>query len=135
MKAEPFKLKLTALLLLMAAAVAGPAMAHHSGGMFDRMAEVKLMGVVKTVEWTNPHAWIELNVPNPAGKTTQWSVELDSPNVLTRHGWRSGEIKAGDRLTVIAHPMKDGRPGCSYISIVLANGAVLGRGGAVSPGA
>ena len=115
-------------------AAAPPAMAHHSGGVFDRNTEVRLMGVVKTVEWTNPHAWIELNVPNTAGKNTQWSVELDSPNVLRRHGWRPGEIKAGDRLTIVAHPMKDGRPGGAYVSVLLSNGKVLGRGGPATPG-
>ncbi|MES2034575.1 MAG: DUF6152 family protein, partial [Pseudomonadota bacterium] len=92
-------------------------------------------GIVKTIEWTNPHAWIELNVASPAGKTTQWSVELDSPNVLRRHGWQVGEIKAGDRLTIVLHPMRDGRPGGAYVSVLLASGKVLGRGGAPTPGA
>jgi hypothetical protein len=92
------------------------------------------MGIVKTVEWTNPHAWIELNVPGAAGKNTQWSVELDSPNVLTRHGWRPGEVKAGDRVTIVGHPMRDGRPGAAYISVLLPSGKVLGRGGAPTPG-
>jgi hypothetical protein len=119
---------------LLAAAVSGPALAHHSGGVFDRNSEVRLMGVVKAVEWTNPHAWIEINVANAAGKNTQWSVELDSPNVLRRHGWRAGEIKTGDRLTVIAHPTRDGRPTGAYISVLLPNGKVLGRGANVSPG-
>jgi len=129
MNAEPSKPVLPTLgaLALVTALAAGPAMAHHAGGVFDRNAEVRLMGVVKAVEWTNPHAWIELNVAHPAGKTVQWSVELDSPTLLVRHGWRAGEVKAGDRVTVIAHPMKDGRPTGSFISVFLPNGKVLGR--------
>lgn len=128
MTAVPIKPLLLASALGGLAVAGPPAFAHHSGGMFDRNAEVRLMGVVKAVEWTNPHAWIEINVPSAPGKITRWSVELDNPRVLVRHGWRFGEVKAGDRVTVIAHPMRDGRPACSYISVLLPNGKVLGRG-------
>lgn len=125
MNTKPVLAKICLAAALLAAAP--QAMAHHSGGVFDRNAEVRLMGVVKTVEWTNPHAWIELNVPNPAGKNTQWSVELDSPNILTRYGWTARTIRPGDHVTVTCHPLKDGRPGGSYVSINLPDGKVLGR--------
>jgi hypothetical protein len=109
-----------------AALVASPALAHHSAAMFDRESEVRIMGVIKELQWTNPHAWIELEVPN-SGKTVQWSVELDSPNILARYGWTSSTIKPGDRVTITCHPLKDGRPGGSYVSIYLPDGKVLGR--------
>ena len=105
---------------------ASPALAHHSAAMFDRESEVRIMGVIKELQWTNPHAWIEIEVPN-AGKSVQWSVELDSPNILARYGWTSSTIKPGDRVTITCHPLKDGRPGGSYVSIYLPDGKVLGR--------
>jgi hypothetical protein len=105
---------------------ASPALAHHSAAMFDRESEVRIMGVIKELQWTNPHAWIELEVPN-AGKTVQWSVELDSPNILARYGWTSSTLKPGDRVTITCHPLKDGRPGGSYVSIYLPDGKILGR--------
>ncbi len=115
-------------LALGGALVASPALAHHSASMFDRESEVRLMGVIKELQWTNPHAWIELDVPGQAGnKTVQWSVELDSPNILARYGWTSSTIKPGDRVTITCHPLKDGRPGGSYVSIYLPDGKVLGR--------
>ncbi len=132
MKARPV---LARLCIVGAVLAAAPASAHHSGGVFDRNSEVRLMGIVKAIEWTNPHAWIEINVPSPAGKTTQWSVELDSPNVLRRHGWQLTDVKAGDRLTIVAHPTRDGRPTAAYISILLPGGKMLGRGAALPPGA
>ena len=109
-----------------AALAASPALAHHSAAMFDRESEVRIMGVIKELQWTNPHAWIEIEVPN-AGKTVQWSVELDSPNILTRYGWNSSTLKPGDRVTITCHPLKDGRPGGSYVSIYLPDGKILGR--------
>ena len=122
---SPRTLLLTLLTLGVAAAF--PASAHHSAAMFDRETEVRLMGVIKEVQWTNPHAWIELNVPAATGRQTQWSVELDSPNILTRHGWTSHTLRPGDRVTVTCHPLKDGRPSGSYVSIALPDGKVLGR--------
>lgn len=109
------------------ALVAGPALAHHSASMFDRANEVRLVGVIKELQWTNPHAWIEMDVPTAAGKSTQWSVELDSPNILARYGWTSSTIRPGDHVTITCHPLKDGRPGGSYVSINLPDGKVLGR--------
>ncbi len=119
--------RLFASLALAAVLVGSPALAHHSASMFDRENEVKLVGVIKELQWTNPHAWIELNVPASAGRTTQWSVELDSPNILARHGWNASIIKPGDKVTITCHPLKDGRPGGSYVSIFLPDGKVLGR--------
>ncbi|MDE3168661.1 MAG: hypothetical protein KGL75_00850, partial [Acidobacteriota bacterium] len=78
------KLPLLAALLL---ALATPALAHHSFAMFDRDKEMVLVGTIHEFEWTNPHSWIELDVPNAAGGVDKWSLECNSPNNLTRQGW------------------------------------------------
>ena len=38
-------------------------LAHHYFAMFDTGQQVSLTGVVTAFEWTNPHAYIELDVP------------------------------------------------------------------------
>ena len=111
--------------LLVAAA---PAFAHHAGAMFDPAKEVTLVGTIKELQWTNPHSWIEVMVPDATGKEVQWSLEMEGPNVMHRQGWNAKTIQPGDKVTIMAHPLKDGRTGGSYISIKLPDGKMLGRG-------
>ena len=113
-------------LALAAAAGAGPAMAHHSFAMFDRQKEVSLTGTVHDFQWTNPHAWIEIDVPNAQGGADKWGVELNSPNNLARQGWRSDLIKAGDKVTVVLNPLRSGEHGGLFLQVTLADGKTIG---------
>jgi len=113
------------LAALAAIAVAAPAWAHHSFAMFDQTRTVVLKGKVIEFQWTNPHSWIELDVPDGHGASDRWSVELNSPNNLTRQGWQRTTIKAGDPVTVTINPLRDGRKGGLFNSIVLPSGKVL----------
>ena len=105
------------------------ALAHHSFAMFDNEKEKTLEGTVKEFQWTNPHAWIQLMVTGPDGKTTEWSIECASPNGLKRQGWRAASIKAGDKVTAIIHPLKNGDSGGSLVIVTLPDGKTLGRRG------
>src|ERR1700758_1402652 len=78
--------------------------AHHSFAMFDQSKQVTLKGTVTEFQWTNPHAWIHLDVPNPNGVKDSWQVELNSPNNLKRQGWKSSSVKAGDQVTLVLNP-------------------------------
>ena len=107
-------------------ALAGPAAAHHSPVMFDRTKRVVLEGTVLEFAWTNPHASIQINVPNDAGGVDKWGVEMNSPNNLVREGWKSTLVKAGDHVTIVVNPLKSGERGGAFVSIKLADGRVLG---------
>jgi hypothetical protein len=102
-----------------------PAYAHHSGAMFDRDKTVQLTGTVVSFGWTNPHSWIEIDVPNASGGSDKWGVECNSPNTMARSGWRSTTLKAGDQVTISVHPLRDGTHGGRFISVKLADGTVL----------
>ena len=108
-----------------ALAVTGAAFAHHSFAMFDRDKEVVLTGVVHEFQWTNPHAFIEFDVPGDKGAPERWSVEMNSPNNLTRQGWKSTYLKSGDKVTVTLNPLRDGKHGGLFVAIVLADGKVI----------
>jgi len=116
-----------ALLLtaLVAPAIAG---AHHSTAMFDRDARVTLTGVIKEFQWTNPHAWIQVVAPGPDGKPADWSIECNSPNTLSRQGWKPSTFKPGDKVVIVVNPMKDGTHAGLLITATLADGRVLGPG-------
>jgi Family of unknown function (DUF6152) len=93
--------------------------------MFDRSKETTLIGVVAEFQWTNPHSWIELDVPNESGGTDKWSIECNSPNNLSRQGWKSTSIKPGDKISLVTWPLRSGEKGGLFISLTLPNGQVL----------
>ena len=111
---------------LVALASGTVANAHHSFAMFDQSQQVTLKGTVREFQWTNPHAWIHLDVPNANGVKDTWQVELNSPNNLKRQGWKSTSIKPGDQVTLVLNPLKDGSKGGLFVSITLPDGSVLG---------
>src|SRR5258706_2139814 len=106
---------------------ATPALAHHSYAMFEQR-EIKMQGTVKTFEWTNPHIFIQLLVPNSAGQADEWSIEGSGPGDLARAGWKFNTLKTGDKIAVGVAPLKDGRKGGGLIFILKADGTRLSGG-------
>ena len=104
------------------------AMAHHSFAMFDQTKQIMLTGSVTLFEWTNPHAYIEIDVPDGNGVTKHWSVELGSPSILMQSGWKYKDLKHGDKITVKISPLRDGKAGGLLIQATLPDGRVLGNG-------
>lgn len=103
----------------------GLACAHHSFAMFDLTRSVTLVGTVTQFQWTNPHSYIELNVPGSQGGPARWSVEMNSPNNLRREGWRSSTLKRGDKVTVVVNPLRNGKKGGLFVSVKLPNGKMI----------
>ena len=103
------------------------AMAHHSFAMFDTAKSVTITGTVSTFEWTNPHAYIEIDTADATG-AKHWSVEMGSPSILMQSGWKFKDLKHGDKITVVLSPLKDGKPGGLLIQATLPDGRTLGNG-------
>jgi hypothetical protein len=114
------------LLATAVALAAGAALAHHSFAMFDQSQTITLEGEIADFRWTNPHVFIELDVKNDAGTADEWSIEMTSPEHLSRAGWRPSTLKAGDRVTLSIHPMRDGVKGGQYLSGTGPSGPLLG---------
>jgi len=125
------KSAVSAILALGAALVGAwlaPAWAHHSFAMFDQSQKVTLKGTVQEFQWTNPHAFIHLEVANAAGGKDMYEIELNSPNNLKRQGWKSTTIRAGDQVTLIFNPLRDAsKKGGLFVAMTLADGAVYGE--------
>lgn len=106
-----------------------PGQAHHSFAMFDQAKQVTVEGVVREFQFTNPHSWIQLQVtPVAGGAAEEWSIELLSPNVLARQGWKRNTIKPGDKVSLLINPLRDGNKGGNLITVTLPNGVTLGGG-------
>jgi hypothetical protein len=119
-----------------ALAASSTVFAHHSFSMFDQASPLTITGVVSSVEWTNPHVYIELDLTEPVKGAKHWSIELGSPSILQRGGWKFNTVKKGDKVSAVVSPLKNGEPGSLLTRITLADGRVLGNGGptGVGPG-
>ena len=106
-----------------------PAVAHHSFAMFDASKTMTLEGSIKEFQWTNPHAWIMLNVPDQQGQPQQWAIELNGPSGLVRDGWKPKTLTPGMNVSVTIHPLRDGTNGGQFLQVKLPDGTQMGRGG------
>jgi uncharacterized protein DUF6152 len=84
--------------------------AHHSTAMYDMANPVTVKGTVKRFEWTNPHAFIFLEVKDDKGATTEWEIELMSLNHLRSYGWVRSTVKTGDVIAATGGAARSGAP-------------------------
>jgi hypothetical protein len=110
-----------------AALCAGEAAAHHSFAMFDPERLITQTGTVKELEWTNPHVWLHVIVPDQAaGKSLEYSFEMQAVPQAMSGGWRADIVKPGDRVAVEYHPLRDGSRGGELVAATLPDGRRLG---------
>ena len=115
-------------LAVAALAIAAPAGAHHSFAMFDQTQVWTWQGTVLEYHWRQPHVHIIVQVPKgtkDARTVGTWDFETTGPNIASRQGWSKLTFKAGDKITVVGHPMKDGSKGGSVKYAKTADGKVL----------
>ena len=100
---------------LLLATTALPVAAHHSFNMFNMEKTITVHGVVKDVQWSNPHVILLVTVdPKQPGQPAEWSVECTSPGNLVRMGWSRKSIKPGDKIDVEISPLRDGSAGGAF---------------------
>ena len=116
MRATPILILTFALAL-----VAKSAPAHHSfAAEFDGSKKFEMTGKVTEVKWQNPHTFFYIDVTDEkTGKVSNWGMEMGSPNILMRSGWRRDTLKVGDIVTVNGSPAKDGSNTGNANSVVL----------------
>ena len=121
------KTKSLAISALAATALFAPVRlsAHHGASEYDMTKVVSLQGTVTDFQFVNPHTLVDFNVKDDAGKATEWQGELPSPNLLVRRGWSKNVLKAGDQVTLIGNPAKNGEKGMQIKRLVLSDGREL----------
>lgn len=118
------------LIAVLSSSIAGAALAHHSHAMFDSHKQMTLVGTVKELDWSNPHCWIQLLVPDPKdpkAAPVEWGIEMGAPLELFRHGWKPTSLKPGDKATVVINPLRDGRTGGEIVYAIGPDGKPIGR--------
>jgi Family of unknown function (DUF6152) len=103
----------------------GPVLAHHSAAMFEPEKVVTVEGTVKQFEYTNPHSWLYVLVRDNQGAETLWGFEAEGPSALMRAGIKANALQPGDKVTVKARPLRDGRPAGAWVTVTKQDGTVL----------
>ena len=101
------------------------AAAHHSTAMFEWGTEKTLSGTIEKYQWTQPHTFIWIVVPDKSGKTQEWGLEGMSPSWLGRRGWSLHSLNPGDKVRLVYYPLKDKRPGGFFVRVVTPDGRTL----------
>jgi hypothetical protein len=125
------KIKRTAFVLgaLLGCAVAG--FSHHSfSAEYDATKPVSVTGVVKKVEWQNPHIWFYVEVKDESGKVTTWGFSGGPPGMLARRGITKDVLKVGDVIKVEGFRAKDGSNNGSGGNVTFADGRRVFAGSA-----
>ena len=102
--------------------IGASALAHHSFAVYDHSRTLNVTGTVTKWQWSNPHAYLDIDVKNAGGEVKHYTLEGTSINMLQRIGWHANTIKAGDEVKVIFAPLLSGQPGGVLLEIILPNG-------------
>ncbi len=95
--------------------------AHHAGIAYDHGNSVTVTGTVKELQWTNPHTWIIVMVPDGKGGEEKWDLEGTSINTLIRAGWTIKTVQPGMKVKLLVSPRKDGTPGGEFNKLISIN--------------
>jgi hypothetical protein len=102
-----------------------PVFAHHSTAEYDMTALTSIKGTVTKFEWSNPHAYIYMQVKDDKGVVVEWTAEMASLGMLSRVNWKRDTVKPGDEITIYGNRAKDGRTVMRLDKVAFANGQEL----------
>lgn len=105
--------------------VAGTMSAHHSESINDQDRLVTVTGTVTQFVFTNPHVQIHLDVKDDQDNVEQWIATAGAPRTLRRAGWNNRTLQAGDEISIVGFPYKDGRNIVFQLKVVRADGEQL----------
>ena len=123
------RVRFTGIIAALVALITASAAAHHSfSAEYDSNKPIKLSGKVIEMRWSNPHAWIYINVTGKDGKVVKWAWETGGANALYRRGWRKEDLVAGTELVIDGYQARNGSTTANATSITFKDGRRLFAG-------
>src|SRR5688572_19041683 len=99
---------------------AGAMSAQRPGvSTYDSTRKVKLEGPVTRIDWTNPRAFLFVNVRDANGTILNWAVEFGAPLDLEKDGWKRSSLNVGDIVTIEGIPARGEARQASATSVIL----------------
>ena len=121
--------RILSLALILLVVIAARGIAHHSfAAEYDEKKTIKLQGKVTEMKWSNPHAWIYMDVTGADGKVVNWAFETGGANALFRRGWRKEDLPAGTVLIIDGWQARNGSNTANARSITFPDGKRLFAG-------
>jgi hypothetical protein len=111
--------------LMVALSFCSPIRAHHGQAVYDENNPIQLKGTVASFEWINPHCFVNLDVKDDKGNVVHWTVETVNPGKLVRAGWTKDSVKAGDEVTLVLTPARNGAHLGHFYKLTFADGKEL----------
>jgi hypothetical protein len=99
--------------------------AHHSMVMYDEKTNKTISGVVKRIEFRNPHSMFIITVVDAEGKSMEWTLESQPLATLLSQGWSESTMKVGDKVSAVGYPARNGKPAMLVRAIQLPDGRTI----------
>jgi hypothetical protein len=109
------------LCTFVAITVAATAVAHHGLGRFDRTKPVEIEGIIKSIDFVNPHSYLNLDVTGADGKLIDMRCEMRAATLLRRSGWSEEMFVAGARATIFGFGHRDDPASCYLEDITIGD--------------
>ena len=86
---------------------------------YDATRSIRLQGPITRIEWTNPRAFLFIDVKDATGTVTNWAVEFGNPIELESRGWKKSTVPIGEVVRVDGIPARGPAAHASAKTIVV----------------
>jgi hypothetical protein len=93
---------------------------------YDDSRKVSIQGTVTRIDWTNPHAYVFINVRDSNGTVSNWAVDIGNPLNQEEWGWKRNSLHIGDMVSAEGSPAREQGKRLFTVGLALAGKRVFG---------
>ena len=107
--------------------ITSSAFAHHGFGRFDRSQEVQFTGVITSIDFVNPHSYLNFDSVDVNGERLAMRCEMRAATLLRRSGWSEEMFIVGAPATVSGFGHRDDPSSCYLEDIQIGDAPGINR--------